>query len=89
MPRKRLGTVAVGDAGNARDDALRGHAHDLDLELLAAVLGRQRAIGADVAGLAGIAVDDHVAADAVRADDAAEKNALRLVGHRQASIRVC
>ena len=55
----------------------------LIVELLAAILGRQRAIGADVAGLAGIAVDDHVAADAVRADDTAEKNALSFFGHRQ------
>ena len=74
-------TRPVADVGKARNDALRGHPDKPDLECPATTCVGQGAVGADAFGCLREGVNQHLAANAMRAGDAAKQNALRCSGH--------
>ena len=77
-----FGGVAVIDALQPRDHALRRRARALELERARAALVAERPVGADILRRLGVGLDQHLAADAVGTRDAAEQNAVGLgLGH--------
>ena len=77
QPAQRLGAVAVVDPGEARDQHALGRAEQPQLAIAARPLSSASgAIGGDVLGARGKALDPHRAADPVRAGDDADADLL-------------